>query len=450
MRDSVQADDGGQGRNGEAVRWPYPELPDDVAIAGRKRGKLYLHRPGELIVDLRELERDGGRLRRRLEQEFGAVALTRPPSRTECHDRATLLVDRDPTCDAVQRACRELKDLPKAAKHKGDVLDRLRDRLTARHTRLAKRADSRQDQAARLLAGQGFVMYRLPAPGPDVPKVLKALRKAGSGDAGVSANHVFTAQQDYEWVPATRPTRLATDLAPLPDERSAGKGVRVAVVDTGVRKAHKWLEASQVDAADYEELDEDGDLEFDLEAGHGTFIAGVVLQQAPGATIVGRSVVDLRGYVDELALATALDSLRGACIDIVTLSVGGPADPRSPAKLVRRSIDTLRSENPRLTVVAAAGNRNRSDELFYPAAFSDVIAVGALDHDLLRAPFSNYGPWVNAWALGVGVDSSFVGRDVTATVDTDPGGLDGACGSGTSFAAPRVAGAIAAAMRPGR
>ncbi len=254
------------------------------------------------------------------------------------------------------------------------------------------------------------------------------------------ANQVFTTQQDLGWVPFIPAQRLPHNLPDSPAKGSAGRGVRIAVVDTGMRTQHAWLRQVGVGDNDYEELDENNDMKLDFEAGHGTFVAGVIRQLAPGATIYGRAAVDSKGYTDDVRLATAIDTLKGLGIDILNLSVGGTADPVNPLPSTRSALDRLRAENPRLAVVAAAGNRNSTD-LFYPAAFPNVISVGALDRSMKRADFSNYGPWVKTWALGVDLQSCYVGKDVSASLLTDPvDALDGAIWSGTSFAAPRVAG----------
>jgi subtilisin family serine protease len=94
-------------------------------------------------------------------------------------------------------------------------------------------------------------------------------------------------------------------------------------------------------------------------------------------------------------------------------------------------------------IVACAGNAG-SDRPFWPAALKRVIAVGSLDAEGDdRADFSNYGWWVDACTLGDKVTSSFFNY-----TDHAPGGDEDFTGyaswSGTSFAAPRVAGAIAA------
>jgi subtilisin family serine protease len=92
-----------------------------------------------------------------------------------------------------------------------------------------------------------------------------------------------------------------------------------------------------------------------------------------------------------------------------------------------------------LAAVVAAGTFG-SNRPFYPAALKNCIAVGALESDgERRAEFSNHGWWVDACAVTQNVAGPFL-------TDTMPDGqtFDGfATWSGTSFAAPRVAGAIA-------
>jgi subtilisin family serine protease len=86
-------------------------------------------------------------------------------------------------------------------------------------------------------------------------------------------------------------------------------------------------------------------------------------------------------------------------------------------------------------VVASAGNQGARTQQ-YPAAWSGVVAVAGTDAQDRRATFSNYGSWISVSAPAVDLYSTY------------PGGF--AYGSGTSFAAPLVAGEVAlfCAARP--
>ena len=101
----------------------------------------------------------------------------------------------------------------------------------------------------------------------------------------------------------------------------------------------------------------------------------------------------------------------------------------------------------RTTVIVAAAGNDGVDRPFWPAALKDVVAVGALaahegPEGPDRASFSNYGWWVDAAAPGEDVKSAFL----THGVENREHFHGFASWSGTSFAAPYVAGSIAALM----
>jgi Subtilase family len=218
---------------------------------------------------------------------------------------------------------------------------------------------------------------------------------------------------------------------PAPVAGPVRRDVTVAVLDTGM-SPHPWYASADWYAAQGAEvaevLDADLDHELDAQAGHGTFIAGVVLRHAPGARIRARRVLGGDGVGDELDVLRALAWL-GDRADIVNLSFGCHTIDDRPSPLVAQAVAAL---GRRAVIVACAGNHG-SDRPFWPAALKDVTAVAALDGDD-RAAFSGYGWWVDACAPGVGVRSCFVSFE-------DFRGY--ASWSGTSFAAPAVAGAIA-------
>ena len=179
-------------------------------------------------------------------------------------------------------------------------------------------------------------------------------------------------------------------------------------------------------------------------AGHGTFIAGLVEQLAPGCEIRVRSVFQPEGDVDVSTLALELWILMWTSAPaIVNFSFGGTG-----RDLMFESVIDYFHEHHDTVFVAAAGNEGSCVEQ-YPAALDSVIGVAALG-PTGPAEWSNYGPWVDACAPGTDLVSSFF-----ATFDGDLpriNGLDSddfeqwATWSGTSFAAPVVVAALAREM----
>lgn len=258
--------------------------------------------------------------------------------------------------------------------------------------------------------------------GVDPCEVTADLREHGFR---ASPNHVFTGQPLFFGGPASRP--FPADPIHYRPGR-ARTDVTVGLLDTGVAE-HRWW----ADTDWYERVpDEARDATEGAQAGHGTFIAGLLARQAPGASIRVSRVLDGDGLGDEATVIRALHRMRDRPPQVLNLSFGGHTfDDRPPPLLA----DAL-AELPGTVAVACAGNTG-SDRPFYPAALGSVVAVGAVDPDGHgRAPYSAYGKWVDACARGDWLTSSFLVRDEFAGY---------AAWSGTSFATAVVAGAIAAA-----
>ena len=268
-------------------------------------------------------------------------------------------------------------------------------------------------------------------------------RLGGDHGLAVAPHHLVHGQPMWWTGPAGRP-RPAAPVAP-PAASGRGRPVTVAVLDTGM-SPHPWYGSTEWYAAQRDEVTEilDADLDYalDAQAGHGTFIAGVLLRQAPGVRVRAKRVIGGDGVGDELGVLRALAWLSSwGRADVVNLSLGCHTYDDRPSPVVARAVRVLAR---RSAVVACAGNHG-SDRPFWPAALTEVIAVAALDGDE-RAWFSNYGSWVDACAPGVGVTSCFVRFDGPRprVRGIDPDHFTGyATWSGTSFAAPAVAGAIA-------
>lgn len=190
---------------------------------------------------------------------------------------------------------------------------------------------------------------------------------------------------------------------------------------------------------DEDEQDADGLGYLDFEAGHGTFIAGVVRQICPDAVIETCGVLSSFGDGDVAKLLLRLQAAikGGGGFDLVVLSLGGYMSELD-ADLFGQELSTILGG---ALPIAAAGNQATSRR-YYPAALPEVIGVGGLGEDG-RAWFSNFGGWVDACAPAVDVVSTFF---VDAKEPDGPHFQGWARWSGTSFAAPKVAAALAQEM----
>ncbi|MFI0350579.1 S8 family peptidase [Actinomadura sp. 9N407] len=294
--------------------------------------------------------------------------------------------------------------------------------------------DSRHDE-------HGVTCLRLRAPAKvDVCELADRL----GGDTrhrslSIAPNHLVQGQPLWWSGPADLPRPAAPP--PAPSGAPPRREVTVAVLDTGL-SPHPWYEDAAWYAEQREEvaevLDADLDFELDAQAGHGTFIAGVLLRYAPSARLRALRVIGGDGVGDELDVIRALGRLAASGgADVVNLSIGCHTFDDRPSPVLARAIAAL---GRRTVVVACAGNAG-TDRPFWPAALKPVISVAALDGRGDRAWFSNYGWWVDACAPGVGITSSYVRFDGPRPEGDRFEGY--ATWSGTSFATPAVAGRVA-------
>lgn len=236
------------------------------------------------------------------------------------------------------------------------------------------------------------------------------------------------------------PQLVAAGRIVPPRAAKPGGGVRVGVIDTRV-VPHPWLNGGFV--ADDDSLwPADSWSSLPDAAYHGTFVTGLILRQAPGATVEVRAVLDEEARTDSWDVARVIASFADAHLDVLNLSFGCATDDDRPPLVLTRALEVL---GPRTTVVAAAGNHG-TDRAggrvppSWPAALDDVVAVGATDGEK-RAEFSPDVPWIDAMAPGVDVVSTWgVNRNDVPTF---------AAWNGTSFSAALVSGAIAARIEAG-
>lgn len=293
----------------------------------------------------------------------------------------------------------------------------------------------------------------------------------------VSFNHVLGVQSHTGWGAGVPPVPRPP-LGPLPVGMNLpGTGVRVGTLDTGLEDQHwfgdRWSPAngrSRQDVAEDIRVTAQNELEYQV--GHGTFIAGTILQHAPGAQVVVEKVPDVGGCATDWSVHELLPGLLDAernPVDVLNLSFGGYTWNNQPMPSICGALDAYLDANPDVVIVACAGNDN-TDRPLWPGASHRVIGVGALDLTGDRWPRSNYGSWVNAFTTGSDLSSTFVRwpppflrwptpllqrrrrpqpplRYPRLTSVEPERFLGWARWAGTSFAAARVSGAIAAELK---
>ncbi|MEO7060545.1 MAG: S8 family serine peptidase [Lapillicoccus sp.] len=285
---------------------------------------------------------------------------------------------------------------------------------------------------------------------------------------------------------------------PVPEpSRMTGRRPVVAVLDTGVGQ-HDWLREPDVMVgatvggkaiglgADVPQSELTGIVTdallggLDRDAGHGTFIAGIIRQICPDARVLAIRVMPSDGVVDEHQLTIALNmllvrqaraqltALPDEVVDVLSLSLGYYHE--DPDDIAYSSVlaGTLKQFGRLgVAVVAAAGNDHTSTPMF-PAGLASrtrgadqdrdavpLTSVGASNPSGSTAIFSNDGPWVSCKRPGSNVVSTLPttfngsGQSPVRTADgreaIDPDDYSSGFGiwSGTSFSAPVLAAEVA-------
>jgi thermitase len=248
---------------------------------------------------------------------------------------------------------------------------------------------------------------------------------SGYGFAASTSGQTVDTRYSQNWPSVQLQVAQAQRLA-------LGKGVTVAIVDTGIDRDHPALASRLTAGYDFvasdsdpddgpDGLDNDGDGIVDEGAGHGTHVAGIVAMVAPSARLMPVRVLDSEGigaYFDIVAgIVYAVD--HGA--QVINLSLSGTEDDA----FLKAAVDYAWDKG--VVVVAAAG----AYDVQYPARYEHVIAVGATDMRDQVAEFSDFRAGrVTVFAPGVSIYSTYYN-----------GGY--AWWTGTSMAAPFVSGELA-------
>lgn len=293
---------------------------------------------------------------------------------------------------------------------------------------------------------EGVTLLSL-APYPfDVPGALDVI-DAQVGAWVATPNHMLSVTPVHT-CPAGEPDDVPATAQPEPGICSGGgSGVFIYVTDTGLLAgapaSHPWLAGvtGQIDKL------EQGTIPG--YAGHGTFIAGVARCMAPSATVLVTDDFTIGGALSEAELVQRLGQALSLGADIISLSAGGCT--RKDLPLLSFDAFWHRYRNYKNVILVAAAGNNSSRRPFWPAAFPEVVSVGALAASgQSRAWFSDFGPWVDVYAPGENLINAYATGTYTYREPPRKGQVAHFHGmarwSGTSFATPLVAGLIAARM----
>ncbi|MEU6251418.1 S8 family peptidase [Streptomyces sp. NPDC047043] len=288
----------------------------------------------------------------------------------------------------------------------------------------------------------------LVTPRQDATKLWDAVTDGDSLASGVS--HV--------WLDGVRKASLDKSVpqigAPTAWAKGyTGKGVKVAVLDTGIDTTHPDLKPQVIESKNFTTAKDTID-----HFGHGTHVASIIAGTgaksggkykgvAPDAKLLNAKVLDDEGGGDDSSILAGMEWAAAQGADIVNLSLGGGDNP---------GIDPLEAEVNKLSeqkgmlFAIAAGNEGEGGDstLDSPGSAADALTVGAVDGNDKLAYFSSRGPSVDntlkpdVTAPGVKITAAAAeGSVIDKEVGENPAGY--LTISGTSMATPHVAGAAA-------
>ncbi|UQD50821.1 peptidase S8 [Bacillus methanolicus] len=227
-------------------------------------------------------------------------------------------------------------------------------------------------------------------------------------------------REQYQWNLPVIQTEAGWDIT-KGDEK-----IIIAVVDTGVDLNHPDLRKRLTKG--YNVL-ENNDYPDD-DNGHGTHVAGIIASETnnregiAGITwynkIMPIKAMGAEGYGSTFDIAKGIIWAADHGAKVINLSLGN----YHPSSLMKEAVKYAFEKNA--VIISAAGNDN-SNHPSFPAAYPEVLGVSAVSYSGQRAPFSNYGDYIDVSAPGVQIPSTYFNKQYAAL-------------SGTSMASPHVAG----------
>jgi len=253
----------------------------------------------------------------------------------------------------------------------------------------------------------------------------------------------YTIQQVVEHANETPEGVRLVQAPEIWEESNHGDGIIVAVIDTGIDTNHPDLKDRIIGGRNFTtDFQGNPDL-FEDNNGHGTHVSGTIVaslnQQgvsgvAPKAKILGLKALTGEGsgnydwIIAAINYAVKWRGPQNERVRVICMSLGGPVDVPEMHQAIQRAVQQ------EISVVVAAGNEGDGEEetteFSYPGAYAEVISTGAVSLNYQLAPFSNTHSQIDLVAPGVEVLSTYPGNKYAKL-------------SGTSMAAPHIAGALA-------
>lgn len=225
--------------------------------------------------------------------------------------------------------------------------------------------------------------------------------------------------------------------APKVWEKSKGKGMTIAILDTGCDVTHPDLKDRIIGGRNFTDDDNGSPDVFKDYNGHGTHVAGTmaasenhagVIGVAPEANLFIIKVLDKNGSGHYEWIINGINFAIEQKVDIISMSLGGPEDVPELHQAIQKAVEN------NILVVCAAGNegdgQDSTDELGYPGSYNEVISVGAINLQRHSSEFTNSNNEVDLVAPGEEILSTFKDGKYAKL-------------SGTSMATPHVSGALA-------